>query len=60
MVLEALRDVNAEGDIRGSSDRYLRQAAQAAIGAARGGLVEGAAHAVAHVADADANRGGDP
>ncbi len=33
-VVEAFRDVNEEGDISGSSDRYLRQAAQAAIGAA--------------------------
>ena len=40
-VVEAFRDVNAEGDIRGSSDRYLRQAAQAAIGASRAGVVEG-------------------
>ncbi len=40
-VVEAFRDVHAEGDIRGSSDRYLRQAAQAAIGASRGGVVEG-------------------
>jgi hypothetical protein len=40
-IVEALRDVNAEGDIRGSSDRYLRQAAQAAIGAVRAGLVDG-------------------
>ena len=40
-VVDAFRDVNAEGDIRGSSDRYLRQAAQAAIGASRAGVVEG-------------------
>lgn len=40
-VVEAFRDVHAEGDIRGSSDRYLRQAAQAAIGASRGGVVQG-------------------
>jgi hypothetical protein len=40
-VVEAFRDVNAEGDIRGSSDRYLRQAAQAAIGATRAGALEG-------------------
>src|SRR5207245_10009334 len=40
-IVEAFRDVNVEGDIRGSSDRYLRQAAQAAIGASRGGLLAG-------------------
>ena len=40
-VVEAFRDVNMEGDIRGSSDRYLRQAAQAAIGASRSGAVDG-------------------
>ena len=40
-VVEAFRDVNMEGDIRGSSDRYLRQAAQAAIGASRTGAVDG-------------------
>lgn len=40
-IVEAFRDVNAEGDIRGSSDRFLRQAAQAAIGASRTGVVEG-------------------
>jgi hypothetical protein len=40
-VVEAFRDVNMEGDIRGSSDRYLRQAAQASIGASRAGLLEG-------------------
>jgi hypothetical protein len=40
-VVDAFRDVHAEGDIRGSSDRYLRQAAQAAIGASRAGVVEG-------------------
>jgi hypothetical protein len=40
-VVEAFVDVNAEGDIRGSSDRYLRQAAQAAIGACRNGALEG-------------------
>jgi hypothetical protein len=40
-VVEAFRDVHAEGDIRGSSDRYLRQAAQAAIGASRAGVVDG-------------------
>ncbi|ADB49877.1 P-loop NTPase family protein [Conexibacter woesei] len=40
-VVDAFRDVNAEGDIKGSSDRYLRQAAQAAIGASRRGVVEG-------------------
>jgi hypothetical protein len=40
-VVEAFRDVHAEGDIRGSSDRYLRQAAQAAIGASRAGVVKG-------------------
>ncbi len=40
-VVDAFRDVNAEGDIRGSSDRYLRQAAQAAIGASRAGAVDG-------------------
>jgi hypothetical protein len=40
-IVDAFRDVNAEGDIRGSSDRYLRQAAQAAIGASRAGAVEG-------------------
>lgn len=40
-VVDAFRDVNAEGDIRGSSDRYLRQAAQAAIGASRAGVVDG-------------------
>jgi hypothetical protein len=41
-VVDAFRDVNVEGDIRGSSDRYLRQAAQAAIGASRAGVLEGA------------------
>jgi hypothetical protein len=40
-IVDAFRDVNAEGDIRGSSDRYLRQSAQAAIGASRSGLLEG-------------------
>jgi hypothetical protein len=40
-VVEAFRDVNMEGDIRGSSDRYLRQSAQAAIGASRLGVVDG-------------------
>ncbi|HET6507074.1 MAG TPA: replication-relaxation family protein [Baekduia sp.] len=40
-VVEAFRDVHAEGDIKGSSDRYLRQAAQAAIGASRHGVVDG-------------------
>ena len=40
-VVEAFRDVNMEGDIRGSSDRYLRQAAQAAIGASRCGAIDG-------------------
>lgn len=40
-IVEAFVDINAEGDIRGSSDRYLRQAAQAAIGASRNGVVEG-------------------
>ncbi len=40
-VVDAFRDVNAEGDIKGSSDRYLRQAAQAAIGASRAGAIEG-------------------
>lgn len=40
-VVEAFRDVNMEGDIRGSSDRYLRQAAQAAIGASRAGAIDG-------------------
>jgi hypothetical protein len=40
-VVDAFRDVNMEGDIRGSSDRYLRQAAQAAIGGSRCGAIEG-------------------
>ncbi len=40
-IVDAFRDVNAEGDIRGSSDRFLRQAAQAAIGASRTGVVDG-------------------
>jgi len=40
-VVEAFRDVNMEGDIRGSSDRYLRQAAQAAIGGSQAGVIEG-------------------
>lgn len=40
-VVDAFRDVNAEGDIKGSSDRYLRQAAQAAIGASRAGAIDG-------------------
>ncbi len=40
-VVEAFRDINMEGDIRGSSDRFLRQAAQAAIGAVRAGAIEG-------------------
>ena len=51
-VVEAFRDVHAEGDIRGSSDRYLRQAAQAAIGASRGRRRGGTADAVAHVPNA--------
>jgi hypothetical protein len=38
-VVDAFRDVNAEGDIKGSSDRFLRQAAQAAIGASRAGAL---------------------
>ncbi len=38
-IVEAFRDVNMEGDIRGSSDRYLRQAAQAAVGASRSGVL---------------------
>jgi hypothetical protein len=42
-VVEAFRDVHAEGDIRGSSDRYLRQAAQAAVGATRAGVLSGPA-----------------
>lgn len=40
-VVDAFRDVHAEGDIKGSSDRYLRQAAQAAVGAARLGVIDG-------------------
>ncbi len=40
-VVDAFKDINMEGDIRGSSDRYLRQAAQAAIGASRAGAIEG-------------------
>jgi hypothetical protein len=40
-IVDAFRDVNAEGDIKGSSDRYLRQSAQAAIGASRTGAIEG-------------------
>jgi hypothetical protein len=40
-IVDAFRDVNAEGDIKGSSDRFLRQAAQAAIGASRTGVLEG-------------------
>jgi hypothetical protein len=40
-IVEAFRDVHMEGDIRGSSDRYLRQAAQAAVGASRAGAIEG-------------------
>jgi hypothetical protein len=40
-IVDAFRDVNAEGDIKGSSDRYLRQSAQAAIGASRMGAIEG-------------------
>jgi hypothetical protein len=40
-IVDAFRDVNVEGDIRGSSDRFLRQAAQAAIGASRTGVVDG-------------------
>jgi hypothetical protein len=38
-IVAAFRDVVAEGDIRGSSDRYLRQAAQATIAAARAGVL---------------------
>jgi hypothetical protein len=40
-IVDAFRDVNAEGDIKGSSDRYLRQSAQAAIGGSRTGAIEG-------------------
>jgi hypothetical protein len=40
-IVEAFRDVNAEGDIKGSSDRFLRQAAQAAVGAAKAGVLPG-------------------
>jgi Replication-relaxation len=40
-IVDAFRDVNVEGDIRGSSDRYLRQAAQATVGASRVGALEG-------------------
>jgi hypothetical protein len=39
-LVEAFRDVNAEGDIRGSSDRFLRQAAQATVAAHRAGALE--------------------
>jgi hypothetical protein len=39
-IVDAFRDIHVEGDIRGSSDRYLRQAAQAAIGASRCGVVD--------------------
>ncbi|HXE43790.1 MAG TPA: hypothetical protein VN635_01195 [Conexibacter sp.] len=38
-IVDAFRDVVAEGDIRGSSDRYLRQAAQATIAGARAGAL---------------------
>jgi len=38
-VVSAFRDVHMEGDIRGSSDRYLRQAAQATIAASRAGAL---------------------
>src|SRR4029077_1812414 len=38
-IVEAFRDVNVEGDIKGSSDRYLRQAAQATIAASRAGAL---------------------
>ena len=55
-VVDAFRDVNAEGDIRGSSDRYLRQAAQAAIGASRAGAFDGPPNALAHVPDPDPGR----
>ncbi|MBA2523577.1 MAG: hypothetical protein H0V25_09660, partial [Solirubrobacterales bacterium] len=40
-IVDAFRDVGEEGDIKGSSDRYLRQAAQAAIGGSRAGVIEG-------------------
>ena len=55
-IVEAFRDVNMEGDIRGSSDRYLRQAAQAAIGAVPRRRDRGPADALAHVPDAAAER----
>ena len=42
-IVEAFRDVNEEGDIRGSSDRFLRQAAQAAVGAGQAGVLPGPA-----------------
>ncbi|MGI8779812.1 MAG: hypothetical protein ACR2L8_06520, partial [Solirubrobacteraceae bacterium] len=39
-IVGAFRDVNEEGDIKGSSDRFLRQAAQAAIAASRAGALD--------------------
>ena len=40
-LVEAFKDIHEAGDIRASSDRYLRQAAHAAIGASRSGALEG-------------------
>jgi hypothetical protein len=40
-IVEAFRDINEEGDIKGSSDRFLRQAAQAAVGAGHAGVLPG-------------------
>lgn len=39
-IVEALRDIHEEGDIRASSDRYMRQAALAIVGAHRLGAIE--------------------
>src|SRR5215211_6426 len=39
-VVEAFKDIHEDGDIRASSDRFLRQAAHAAIGASRLGAIE--------------------
>lgn len=40
-VVNAFRDINEEGETRGSSDRYLPHAAQTAIAVSRRGAVEG-------------------
>lgn len=40
-LVEAFKDIHEAGDIRASSDRYLRQAAHATIGASRLGALDG-------------------